>query len=161
MSEQEATPEPAEAPVELGDAGKKAIAKEREARKQAEATAADFKKRLEAIEAEKLTELEKAQKAAADAAIEVEQLRAQIADKDLHILKQAIGGEFNLPAELVDRLQGDDEESLRADAKSLAELVADKEQSPFPKPDPSQGVHGSVVTRTTAERFADAMKDRI
>lgn len=41
--------------------------------------------------------------------------------KDAALLRQRIGSEFNLPAKLIDRLQGADEDSIRADAQALAE----------------------------------------
>lgn len=52
---------------DLGDAGKKAIQSERDARKKAEKQVSELQAKIDAHEAEKLTELEKAQKEAADA----------------------------------------------------------------------------------------------
>ncbi|MBK0418285.1 hypothetical protein JD276_04470 [Leucobacter sp. CSA1] len=163
MSEQVETQEPAvEAaePAELGDAGKKAIAAERDARKQAEAAAAEYKKKLDAIEQASLSELEKAQRAAESAAEESARLKAEIESRDLQILKQSIGAELKLPPELVARLQGDTEEALREDAKSLAALVPDT-TSPFPKADPSQGVQGSAAGGTNADRFASFLDKKL
>lgn len=162
MSEQVVTPEPStdpEVPTELGDAGKKALTEERDARKAAEKTAADYKKQLDDIEAASLSDLQKAQKVAQDAADESERLKAEIESRDLQILKQTIGAEFKLPTELVARLQGDDADALRADAKSLAELVPDN--SPFPKADPSQGAKGSAGGGTNADRFAAFMESKL
>lgn len=59
---------------------------------------------------------------------EVEQLKAtqaqrdaDIKAKDAALLRQRIGSEFGLPSKLIDRLQGADEDSIRADAQALAE----------------------------------------
>lgn len=66
-NEPDPTPDPpAEVPSDLGDAGKAAIKAERDHRKKAEREAADLRKRLEAIEAENLSETEKAIAAARD-----------------------------------------------------------------------------------------------
>lgn len=165
MSEQPTvTPEPAEtAPVAadapLGEGGLKALNAERDARAAAEKAAAEYKQKLDAIEQASLTELERAQSEAKAAAEESARLTAEIASRDLQIQKQAIGAEFQLPAELVARLQGDDEDALRADAKALAELVTDK--SPFPKADPSQGVQGTPAGGTNADRFASFMGSKL
>lgn len=39
---------------------------------------------------------------------------------ELTLLKREVGARFGLPAALVDRLQGDDEDAIAADAKALA-----------------------------------------
>lgn len=149
----------------LGEGGLKALNAERDARAAAETArvaaekeAADLKAKLDAIEQSKMTELEKVQKAVAEAAEKTSQLEKEIAARDLQILKQNIGAEFKLPPELVGRLQGADEAALRADAKSLAEIVPD---SPFPKADPSQGAKGAVVGGTNADRFASFLDAKL
>lgn len=143
----------------LGEGGLKALNAERDARAAAEKEAAEYKQKLDAIEQASLTELERAQADAKAAAEESARLTAEIASRDLQIQKQTIGAEFNLPAELVARLQGDDEEALRADAKALAALVPDK--SPFPKADPSQGVQGTPAGGTNADRFASFIEAKL
>lgn len=155
--QQSTEPKGSEAP--LGEGGLKALNAERDARAAAETAraaaekeSADLKARLDAIEQSKLTELEKVQKDMAATAERTSKLEAEIAARDLLLLKQKIGAEFQLPAELVARLQGDTDDALRADAKSLADLVPDK--SPFPKADPSQGAKGAVSGGTNADRFA-------
>lgn len=79
--------------------------------------------RADELESANLSELEKAQKAAADAEAARSALEAEVRARDVELLRQRIGVEVGLPAELVARLQGEDEESLRADAKSLAAVV--------------------------------------
>lgn len=144
----------------LGAGGLKALQEEREARATAEREAAELKAKLQAIEQEKLSDLEKANLAAQQAQAEAEQLRADVAARDLEVLRQKIGAEAKLPPELVARLQGDDEESLRSDAKKLAELVPDT-TSPFPKADPSQGARGTAPGGTNADRFAEFISERL
>ena len=73
MTDNETTTNPDETPQgdpetpELGDAGKRAIAAEREARSKAEKLANEYKSRLDKIEQDGLSELEKANKRAAEA----------------------------------------------------------------------------------------------
>lgn len=128
---------------ELGEGGKKALVAEREARKVAERDAAALKARVDELEAVSLSELEKAQKAAADADARAADFQAQIKARDVEILRQRVANELKLPTELVDRLRGDDEESIRADAKSLAAIIPAANGNPRPKPDPFQGGDGS------------------
>lgn len=146
-------------PEALGEPGKRALASERAARDAAEKSAADLQTRLDALEAEKLTELEKAQKAAETATSRASELEANIAARDLLILKQRVGAELKVPAALIDRLQGDTEEAIRVDAKALADLTPDN--SPFPKADPSQGAKASHAGGTNADRFASFLGEKL
>jgi len=126
--------EPQGDPVELGDGGKKALDAERR-----RANALD--KQLKAILAErenaetaKLSELEQAKRAAADAA-------TRLAEYERTTLRQKVALEKGLPASLVSRLQGDDEESLSTDADALLALL---NVPTTPKPDPSQGAKAAL-----------------
>jgi hypothetical protein len=118
----------------LGDKGKQAIQREREARKAAEKARADLEKRLKAIEDErkqaedaKAKEQGEWEKVATERERELEKLRAQIAERDLNDLKRTVAAEEGLPAELALRLAGDDEDALRTDAKALARHLKARE----------------------------------
>lgn len=145
----------------LGDAGMKALVAERARANEAEKKFKAAERRLQELEDAGKSELEKAQATAESASAEVAQLQSEIKSRELQLLKQSIGIETGLPANLIDRLQGDDEEALRADAKSLADFIPDTSQSPFPKADPSQGAKETSVGGTTADKFAAAFADRI
>lgn len=126
--------EPQGDPVELGDGGKKALDAERK-----RANALD--KQLKAILAEredaetaKLSELEQAKRAATEAA-------ARLAEYERTTIRQKVALEKGLPASLVSRLQGDDEEALSADADALLALL---NAPTSPKPDPSQGAKAAL-----------------
>jgi len=99
---------------DLGDAGKKALAEERAARKVAEKSAADLEARLKAIEDKDKTETQRAADTAtkAEAAFVAEKARA---DR----LEVAIAKRLT-PAQLK-RLQGTTREELEADADELLE----------------------------------------
>lgn len=133
--------------LELGDAGKKAIAAER---KRADA----LDKELKALRAESATR--------ADAELsELERLKKENAEllssksaSELQSIRLQVALEKGIPANLAARLQGDDYDSFAADADSLAELVTGKTVTP--KADPSQGAKGTSGAQSTAQQFADA-----
>lgn len=94
-----------------------------EATKKANAEAVKFRKQLEAFE--------KAEQAKADAELsEIDKLRkgletaqAELKATQLTNLKQRIAAAAGLPVEMTDRLKGDTEDALKADAEALAKLL--------------------------------------
>ena len=136
----------------LGEGGKKALSAEREARKAAEKTAAELKAKLDEIEQANLSDLEKAQQAAKAAT-------DRLAEIEATSRRQKVAIEKGVPAKWVDRLRGDTEEELAADAD---QILADIQQSPTtPKPDLSQGSQGTPQPATTADKFAAAFEGRL
>lgn len=136
----------------LGEGGKKALSAEREARKAAEKTAAELKAKLDEIEQANLSDLEKAQQAAKAAT-------DRLAEIESTSLRQKVAIEKGVPAKWVDRLRGDTEEELAADAD---QILADVQQSPTtPKPDLSQGSQGTPQPASTADKFAAAFEGRL
>lgn len=137
----------------LNEGGIKALHAERDARKQAERTAADLQKQIDALNAEKLTDLEKAQQAAKAAederdAARVEALRFKVA---------AANGITAEDAELL--LTATTEEAMTAQAKRLAERTPDIKT---PKPDLSQGGGGGKSSPgTTGEQFANFIESKL
>jgi hypothetical protein len=127
--------EPQGDPVELGDGGKKALEAERKRANALDKQLKAFQAERDAAEAEKLTELERAQKAAKEAS-------ERLAEYEKTTMRQKVALDTGLPAALVARLQGDDEESLIADAESLMALL---NTPTTPKPDPSQGAKGEAA----------------
>lgn len=126
----EAATEPAEAPdkAEL-DRLRDALAK---ANKEAEKN----RLRLKELDDAKLSEIEKAQRDAAEAAQELANLRRDS-------LRQRVALDTGLPAKWVARLHGDDEETLRADA---LEILADLNKPRTPAPDASQGPRTNALS---------------
>ena len=126
--------EPQGDPVELGDGGKKALDAER---KRANALDKQLKAILaqqEEAETAKLSELDQAKRMATESA-------ARLAEYERTTIRQKVALEKGLPASLVGRLQGDDEESLSADADALLALL---NAPTSPKPDPSQGAKAAL-----------------
>lgn len=81
-------------------------------RKELDRLKADEAKRKEA----EMSELEKAQKRAAD-------LEAELSRERVEKLRVKVAARYQLPDSLADRLKGETEEELDADAKALAELL--------------------------------------
>lgn len=142
------TPEPAE----LGDAGKRALAAER-------ARADKAEKALKALQAEaeqranaELSELERFKK-------EAEELRAANSKSQLDAIRYAVALDKGIPANLAARLQGEDRESIEADAEALAELVGTKPGAV--RPDPSQGPKATVGKQSPAQAFAALIGEQL
>lgn len=141
-------PEAQETP-DLGDAGKKAIQAEREARKLAEKSATELAAKLKAFEDANLSEIERTKKAAEESAAELAALKQENIRKSVALAK-------GVPAELIDFLTGGTEEEVSA----KADLLMSKLNTPTtPKPDRSQGATGSTPKLSTAEQFAQQMAD--
>ena len=92
--------------------------------------------RLKEVDDAKLSEIEKAQRDAAEASQELTKLRTAT-------LRQQVALDTGLPAKWVGRLQGDSEEDLRADA---LEILADLNKPRKPAPDASQGARTSGLS---------------
>lgn len=129
--------------AELGDAGKRAIAAEREARKAAEAAATAAQAELDQIRQAQMSDLEKAQAQAKTSEEEAAKARAEALRWRI-AAKHGIGDE---DAETF--LTGSDEASLTRQAERLASLAAASTAPTTPKPDLSQG--GSGGSNSTAE----------
>ncbi len=92
--------------------------------------------RLKEVDDAKLSEIEKAQRDAADAAQELATLRRDS-------LRQKVALDAGLPAKWVGRLIGDSEDELAADA---AAILADLNKTRKPIPDASQGARTSALS---------------
>ena len=141
-------------PEALGDAGKAALVAERKRADDAEKALKAANVKLQQIEDAGNTELEKAQARVQELEAQVAAHAGQLAEKDLTIARLNVGIDTGLPKNLIDRLQGEDEEAFRADADSLRALIPDTTPDPFPKADPSQGPRGAGKS-TTADIFAE------
>lgn len=116
---------------DLGDAGKKALKAEREARAAAEKEAADLKARLDKLEAANMSELERTQKERDEARAEVEKLPTMVADH----LRDHLASIHQI---------GDEDRELYLTSNDPATLLKQavgivSRTSTTPKPDLSQG----------------------
>jgi len=143
----ETTQEPAET---LGENGVKALQAEREARKAADKAVADLTAKLQGFEDAKLSDIERANKAAADAAAELATLRTENA-------RSKVALEKGVPADLIEFLTGDTAEDMAA----KADLLMARLSSPgVPKPDPSQGGSGQPHA-LNGDPLLDALKNSL
>ena len=101
-----------------------------EAKKAAEARAAELESRLSKIETdakkaeeEKLVEQQQWQTLAEQRAKDLEDMKAQIESQRLETMRVRVGAELGLPGPLVDRLRGDDEDAIREDAQALLDAL--------------------------------------
>lgn len=138
-TEAEQQGDPADAP--LGEGGKKALDAERKARKEAEAATAELRRQLQAVEDSKLSDLERAEKAAKEA----EQRAAEAAALTEKLRIVARHGLTEADAEdLPDDLEK---------AERLAARLAEAKHA-GPRPDPTQGGMGAVA-KSKGDQFAD------
>lgn len=126
----------------LGEGGKRALDAERKARKDAEQANAELRRQLQAAEDAKLSDLERAQKAAKDA-------EADAAKAAALVEKLRIVARHNLSEDDVDLLPDDAEAAERLAARLAAG------QASKPQPDPTQGGMGASKAKSKGDQFAD------
>lgn len=122
--------------------------------------ARELQKRLEELEStrkqveeKELVENQKWQQLAEKREKELAELKAALETERINNMRVRIGSEFKLPAKLQARLQGNTEDEIRADAKSLAEeLGLDKPPAETPKADakPTTAPELPARSQTTA-----------
>lgn len=117
----------------LGEAGQKALDAERAKRRDAERSAAEYRRRIAELEDAGKPDLERAQAALKRTqeeseahAARVADLEGQIAERERHDLAVKAASEVNLPPEMAARLVGDNLQALRSDAKKLAETLGQR-----------------------------------
>lgn len=142
--------EPQGEPADLGDAGKKALKAERDARAAAEKAASDLQKRLDEIEQANLTELEKAQRAAKDA-------QDQLAAITQQNTRNAVALSKGVPARLVGFLSGSTQSEIEANADLL---LAELNAPTTPRPDPTQGAKGEPAA-LNSNGLEQALKSKL
>lgn len=135
-----ADPKPDDKPDDLGDAGKKALAAERDARKAAEKELAKYRKAdQDRADADK-SEAEK--RAAAE---------QRAVDAELRATRLEVAHAKGLTPAQAKRLNGATREELEADADEvLRDFPAAPAKPAAPKPDPSQGARGEPKNRPTS-----------
>ena len=137
-------PDPRPKPTETVEFWKqKAREQEKRAKDNAEAA-----KRLTALEAANLSEVERAQRVAAEA-------QERLSSYERTVMRQKVALEKGVPAALVGRLMGDTEDEITEDADALLALI---NAPTSPKPDPSQGARGGTSPGTPQQDFAQFLQ---
>jgi hypothetical protein len=147
-----ATVEEVKPESDLGDAGKKALAAERAAKKAAEKQLNELTARLQEYENRDKTEAERLAQRAEQAererdALRVESLRARVA-----IAK-------GLPADLMEFLTAEDEDELIAQADRLMARLASTEPAP-PRADTDQGARPGPMA-LNGDPLLDSLKTKL
>ena len=140
---------------DLGDAGKKALEAERAARRETEKQLKVLQAQLEELQDAGKSDAEKLQRKYERAQQEREALQAELEARDRALLVREVADEVGLPARLAARIQGEDRDSMLADAKELMELVV-PEGPRKPTPVPEAGRVGGS-TPDAAQQFEDFM----
>lgn len=128
----------------LGDKGKQAILREREAHDKAKTEAAAALKRAEEAEA-KVKAFEDSKKSAEQLTAEqLEATKKSAEDNAALVLKYQVAAAKDLPLTAAERLRGATKEELEADADELKKLLGDGKPNGDgrPRPDHSQGGGG-------------------
>lgn len=131
----------------LGENGEKALKAERDRASKAEKAAAELQKQLDAINAASLSDLEKAQKQAADAQAIADQATAEA-------LRYRIAAEKGITDNVDLILTGSDEETMRKQADLWGARQESDTTKPGPRADLSQGAKGAPATGDPAQDFA-------
>lgn len=93
--------------------------------------------------AQELQALKDAQKSEAEKKDErIRQLEGELTKRESELLRRKVGADMGLPASLIDRIRGDDEDEMREDAQSLLDDLGKKY---IPKSKPSSGDTGAGV----------------
>lgn len=95
-------------------------------------SADDYNKGLNGLN-EKLS---KANKEAQEAADRVKELEGKVQEYETNSVKMRIARDFGMPYEMCDRLRGDNEEALRADAEALMGLFGQQSKAPAATSEP-------------------------
>lgn len=138
----------------LGEGGKKALNAEREARKTAEREKAELQAKLDAINAEKMSDLEKEQTARQTA----EQEAATAKREALRYRYAAKHGISDEDAELF--LTGETEDQVAAQAERFA-AHSSTSSTGTPKPDLTQGGNGKPAPTSKGEQFAQLIESKL
>lgn len=134
------TPEgdpPPEPTDDLGDSGKKALAAERKARRDAERQLKDMQDRLAAIEDAEKTETQRL----ADKLAEAE---ARATQAEANALRLQVAQSKGLSAAQAKRLVGSTQEELEADADEILEAFPGQGATPPPDPSPRPDLRGGA-----------------
>lgn len=135
---------------DLGDAGKRAIAAERDARSKAEKLANELQAKLDKIEQDGLSEIEKATKRAADA-------ETNLTAAEKRIARLTVIADKQIPAEYQDLVRGDTEDELVAAADKIAALIDKAPRGPVI---PGQGKQPDKAAPESADDWLRSLAKR-
>lgn len=140
---------------ELGDRGKAALDKERQARREAERRAKDGEAAIL-----RLKEIEDAQKSEQEKLTErAEKAEREAAEARIALMRRDVAADKQLPPAMADRLRGTTREELEADADELLKMLPTNGSDNKPKgaPQPPAGENGPQRAKSLAEAISKRM----
>lgn len=138
----------------LGDAGKRALDAERQARKDAEKRARELEARVNEFEDANRTEAEKWQRKLEKAQRELEEARAHYAELERKNLVAEVAAELEIPQSAWGRISGNTADEIRADAEDLKALLAPTgPRKPAPVPEEGKVTEGKLSPGQVFESF--------
>lgn len=135
----------------LSDAEKRAVAYQRRKTQEAQRELKKLQDELKAIRDKDLSETQKATQAQAAA-------EQRAADAEKQLLRVKVAAAKKLPAEFAERLRGDTEDEMAADADSLATFMKTQVR---PSGDADQGLRGTSAGKTPAQEFAEILTQQM
>ena len=140
---------------QLGEGGKKALDAERANARAEKARADKAERELEEMRRQQMTVQERVVAERDDWRAKYENQAAQLAARDLDLMRRDVAAEKNLPPALARRLYGTTREELEQDADALVALLPDPQAPRTPRPDPSAGsIGGSGKPTSVADAEA-------
>lgn len=127
-------------------------AKSREWEKRAKANA-DAATRLAQLEDQQKTEQQRLTERA-------EKAEREAQSREVSLTRYRVAVAKGVPAELVDRLRGDTEDEIAADADALLALVATPGTT-TPRPDPSQGVRSGATAALNGDPLEASLRAKL
>ena len=104
---------------------------------------AELNEKVKATASEKDTEIKSLQDQLKASAKEKDELTGKAKAYELQATKIKVASDMGIPLEMADRLSGDDEESIKADAENIKDLFGTKQTAPLG----SYEVSGEPTTR--------------
>lgn len=104
---------------------------------------AELNEKVKATASEKDTEIKSLQDQLKESAKEKDELTGKAKAYELQATKIKVASDMGIPLEMADRLSGDDEESIKADAENIKDLFGTKQAAPLG----SYEVSGEPTTR--------------
>lgn len=157
-SEQESQNEDAKSEVQLGDAGKAAIAAERRRAAAAEKSAKELSERLKELEDKDKSEAEKLRDTLTTAQAELESFRQR---EQVEAWRVEVAAESELSADIATALRGSTREELAEHAALLKQLFASQKPTRSGPYVPTEGKTPSGQLGSKGQTFADLFSQQI
>lgn len=90
---------------------------------------------------------------------EVDTLNSKIHTYEIGSVKTKVAAELGIPYQMAERLTGEDEETIRADAESMMKLIGRMQVAPLGSPEPITDTNNNDPEAVARKKFENWMKD--